>query len=197
MRRDFRSSFKVLRLTSGIKLLFQLHLCLWATHKHLLTRPLQNTWAISMGMALGHARELEAIHARQLVASSQKHDTVSPSRGVWAHRRVSQWPQTQEIWTQLVCGVKGSWCLRSSGCLPGGDGTSEAVSQNCNNQSMGREAAMALLPLLHQSTMALHFYGGPGFLHKHSQLWSSSLPPLQDVSSQPTSILSMNLLSKS
>lgn len=70
------------------------------------------------------------------------------------------------------------------------------MSQSFSGQSMGREAAMVALPFLCQSTMTLHFYDGLGFLHKDSQMWSSSFPPLQAVSPQPTSILSMSLLSK-
>ena len=44
--------------------------------------------------------------------------------------------------------------------------------------------------------MALHFYGGLGFLQEHSWLWSSSFPSPQAVSSQPTAVLSPGLLSK-
>ena len=55
---------------------------------------------------------------------------------------------------------------------------------------------MANPPLSHHSTMALHFYGGPGFLCKHSQLQISSLPSTQAVSLQPTAVLSLCLLSK-
>lgn len=32
------------------------------------------------------------------------------------------------------------------------------------------------------------FFGGPGFFQEHSQLWSSLLPSLQAVSSQPTTV---------
>lgn len=70
------------------------------------------------------------------------------------------------------------------------------MSQSFSGQSMGREAAMVALTFLCQSTMTLHFYDGLGFLHKDCQMWSSSFPPLQAVSPQPTSILSMSLLSK-
>ena len=51
-------------------------------------------------------------------------------------------------------------------------------------------------PFVRHSTMALHFCGGPGFLHKHSQLWVFSLPSFQAISPQLTSVLSPGLLSK-
>ena len=44
--------------------------------------------------------------------------------------------------------------------------------------------------------MALCFYGCLGFLHEHSWLWSSLLLSLQFVSSQPTTVPSLSLLSK-
>ena len=44
--------------------------------------------------------------------------------------------------------------------------------------------------------MVLCFCGGLGFLQDHSQLWSSSLPFPQAVSSQPTAVPSPSLLSK-
>ena len=46
------------------------------------------------------------------------------------------------------------------------------------------------------SMMALLFCSSLGFLHKHSHLWSSSLPSPQAVSSQPTAVPSLGLLSK-
>ena len=43
----------------------------------------------------------------------------------------------------------------------------------------GKGAAMAAQLLVHHSTMAPGFYGGPGFFHKHSRLWSSLHLPLR------------------
>ena len=45
------------------------------------------------------------------------------------------------------------------------------------------------------STVTPCFYGRPGFLHKHSQLWISFFPSPQAVSSQPMAVLSLGLLS--
>ena len=42
-----------------------------------------------------------------------------------------------------------------------------------------REVALAVLPFVCHLTMVLHFCGGPGFLHEHFRLQSSSLPPLR------------------
>ena len=61
---------------------------------------------------------------------------------------------------------------------------------------MSRDAAMVAPLLAHHSAMALRFFGHLGFLHKHSQLWSSSLPSTQAVSSQPTAVPSLGLLLK-
>ena len=61
---------------------------------------------------------------------------------------------------------------------------------------MRREAAMAALPFVHHSTMVLCCYGSLHFLHKHSWLQSSSLPAPQAVSSHPTAVPSLGLLSK-
>ena len=60
---------------------------------------------------------------------------------------------------------------------------------------MDREAAKSAPPPAHHSTMASWFYGSPGFLHKHSWLWISSLLSPQAVSLQPTAVLSPGLLS--
>ena len=59
-----------------------------------------------------------------------------------------------------------------------------------------REAAMEALSFVCHSTVVLCFCGDLGFLHKHSWLWSSSLPSPQAVSSQPTAVTSLGLLSK-
>ena len=56
-------------------------------------------------------------------------------------------------------------------------------TQGFRGWHIGREASMAAPPLAHHSTMAFHFYDSPGFLHKHSQLWSFSLPSSQALSS--------------
>lgn len=42
---------------------------------------------------------------------------------------------------------------------------------------MGKEAAMAALPLARHSTMALRLYGGPALLHEHSPLHQFTLLP--------------------
>ena len=55
---------------------------------------------------------------------------------------------------------------------------------------------MASPPLKCHLILALCFYGSPGFLHKHSWLWISSLLSPQAVSLQPTAVLSPGLLSK-
>ena len=51
-------------------------------------------------------------------------------------------------------------------------------------------------PLVCNSIVAPCFYGGPGFFHEHSWLWSSLLLSLQAVSLQPTAVPSLCLLSK-
>ena len=55
---------------------------------------------------------------------------------------------------------------------------------------------MVTLPFMHHSAMALHSYGGLGFLQEHSWLRSSSLLSPQAVSVQPKAVLSLGLLSK-
>lgn len=55
---------------------------------------------------------------------------------------------------------------------------------------------MAAPPIAHHSAMGLRLFSGPGFLHEHSRLQSSSLPPPQAGSWQPTAVLSLGLLSK-
>ena len=73
---------------------------------------------------------------------------------------------------------------------------SPAYSPGGRVQCVGREAAMAALPLAHHSTMVLHFYGILSFLHKNSRLQISLLLSHQAVSSQPTTVLSLGLFSK-
>ena len=51
-------------------------------------------------------------------------------------------------------------------------------------------------PPVGHSAMVPCFFGGPGFFHEHSQLWSSLLPSLRAVSSQPTTVSSLCPLSK-
>ena len=51
-------------------------------------------------------------------------------------------------------------------------------------------------PPVGHSAMVPCFFGGPGFFHEHSQLWSSLLPSLWAVSSQPTTVSSLCPLSK-
>ena len=63
-------------------------------------------------------------------------------------------------------------------------------------QCMRREAAMAALSFARPSAIAICFCGSLGFLHEHSQLQSSSLPSPQAISSQPTAVPSLGLLSK-
>ena len=58
------------------------------------------------------------------------------------------------------------------------------------DRHLERGAAMVALPPVHYSTVVPCFYGILGFLHKHSQLWISSLPSPQAVCSQPTAVLS-------
>ena len=58
-----------------------------------------------------------------------------------------------------------------------------------------REAAMAAPPSACYSTVVPCFHGSPGLLHRHSMLWISSLPSSQVVSSQPTAVLPLGLLS--
>ena len=53
----------------------------------------------------------------------------------------------------------------------------------CRGQRAGREAATAAPLLARHSTIALHFYDSLAFVHKHSQLWISSLPSPQAISS--------------
>ena len=55
---------------------------------------------------------------------------------------------------------------------------------------------MAAPPFAHHSAMGLGLFSGPGFLHEHSQLQSTSLPPPQAGSWQPMAVLSLGLLSK-
>lgn len=61
---------------------------------------------------------------------------------------------------------------------------------------VGKAAAMAAPRLACHSTTAPCLYGSPGFFRERSQLWSSSLPSPQAVSSQLTAVHSQGLLSK-
>ena len=54
---------------------------------------------------------------------------------------------------------------------------------------------MVAPPFAHHSAVGLRLYSGPSFLRERSQLQSSSLPPPQAVSWQPTAVLSLGLLS--
>jgi len=78
-----------------------------------------------------------------------------------------------------ACMCGGGFGLRSeptqTGVLPS--------AHEGRDQLVGKEVAMVALTLEHQSTMTYCFYGGPGFFHKLSQLWISSLPSLQAVTS--------------
>ena len=94
----------------------------------------------------------------------------------------------------------GTKCRGGGGGWWGCESTAWAVAlpstQGGRGQCVRREAAVAALPFVHHSTMALCFHGRLGFLHKHSQLQIFSLPSLQAVSSQPTAVLSLRPLSK-
>ena len=61
---------------------------------------------------------------------------------------------------------------------------------------MGKGAAVAAPLLAGHPTMAPCGSGGPGFFHKHFQLWSFLLSFLQAVSLQPAAVPSLGLLSK-
>ena len=63
-------------------------------------------------------------------------------------------------------------------------------------QHRGKGAAVAAPPLAGHPTMAACGSGGPGFFHKHFQLWSFLLSFLQAVSLQPAAVPSLGLLSK-
>ena len=96
----------------------------------------------------------------------------------------------------LACfGGRGQRWRLTGMCEPTPAGTPPSASRG-GGQSGGREAVMVALPFTCHSTMALHFHGGLGFLQEHSQMWSSSLPSPQAVSTQPTAVLSPGLLSK-
>ena len=107
----------------------------------------------------------------------------------------SQRPWVQESWLWRGRGVWGSEPVavgvRESalaGALPNAHGG--------RGWCMGREASMATLPFVCPSTMALCFYGDPGFFQEDSWLRSSFLPSPQAVSLQRTAVLSLGLLSK-
>ena len=52
---------------------------------------------------------------------------------------------------------------------------------------------MAAPPFAHHSAMGLGLFSGPGFLHEHSRLQSTSLLPPQAGSWQPTAVLSLSV----
>ena len=64
-------------------------------------------------------------------------------------------------------------------------------------QAQGQRVFKEVLPLGHHSTAPLCLSGGSGFLHKHPICRAPpSLPSPQDVSSRPTTVLCLGLLSK-
>ena len=61
---------------------------------------------------------------------------------------------------------------------------------------VGKGVAMVILYLVHHSTMMPCFNSGPDFFHKLFLLWISIVLFLQAVSSQPTAVAFLGLLSK-
>ena len=89
------------------------------------------------------------------------------------------------VWEPVVAGAREPAPVETPPSAQGGRGW-----------HVGREAAMVSPPLMCHLTIVLCFYGSLNFLHKHSQLHVSSISFPQPVSSQPTAVLSLGLLSE-
>lgn len=79
--------------------------------------------------------------------------------------------------------------------MEGDHGSAPVGALPCAQGGKGRSMRRAL-PFACLSVMVLCFYGGPGFLHEHFWLWSSSLPLPQAVSAWSTAVPFPRLLSK-
>ena len=113
--------------------------------------------------------------------------------GVWRTRKLPL--SSQECLPQLGWGVEEEAVASRVVRVPTPVGLLPSARGGRGRQ-VGKGAAVVALSFAHHSTMVIHFYGSPGFLHEHSQLQIYSLLFLQVVSSQPTAVLSLGLPSK-
>ena len=111
-------------------------------------------------------------------------------RGLYNQRRLWQW---QYSGLQGQRGWRRPWLQGWTSLLRW---VPLSVPTKAGAGEWGGGVAMSAPPLVHHSTMAPCFCGGLGFFHKLSQLWSSLILSLQAVSSQPTAVPSLGLLSK-